>query len=300
MEDINYNDNNRIIIKKESFEQIISDINNKDKKYTFVDFNDYILFLKIITNETDNKLFKKVKDIKKEYKNYDLRFDIDNYYNDLESININKYKAIKYYSDLENKIIYYCNENKDEINKLNINLLICKLKYKLFENVEFKNNIEYDMINKILEKIKICNISIDNNQYDKKYCINNFNKNYKKIISSFDINKSSNLKKASLILGGSVGLIGLTILSIPAIFGISVLGPISGGLFAYLQSIGVTLSVIQSISMTGITVTIGSCCISGATLIILPGLAITYKDITENKKLHNEIEKYINYKINEQ
>lgn len=44
MDDINHNDNTRIIIKKENFEQIILDINNKYNKYTFVDLNDYILF----------------------------------------------------------------------------------------------------------------------------------------------------------------------------------------------------------------------------------------------------------------
>lgn len=85
---------------------------------------------------------------------------------------------------------------------------------------------------------------------------------------------------------------------IPTIFGISALGPITGGLFAYLQSIGITLSVIQSISMTGVIVTIGVCSLSGASLIILPGLAITYKDIIENQELKKEIEIYINNIIN--
>lgn len=74
------------------------------------------------------------------------------------------------------------------------------------------------------------------------------------------------------------------------IFGITTLGPISGGN---------TLSIIQSISRTGISIMIGTCCISGASLIILPGLAITYKEIIENKELYYEIENYINNKINE-
>lgn len=33
MEDIKYNDNNRIVIRREIFEQIILNINNKDIKY---------------------------------------------------------------------------------------------------------------------------------------------------------------------------------------------------------------------------------------------------------------------------
>lgn len=291
MDNINYNDNTRIIIKKENFEQIILDINNKYNKYTFVDLNDYILFLKIITNDDDEKLFKKLEDVKKEIKKNDLKFDIDKYYNDVKYINLIKYKAIKYYSDLENKITSYCNKKHDEIKKFNINLLICKLKYKFLEDIEFKNNIEYDMINKILEKIKIYDILNDKTHYNKKSCVNNFNINCKN-------DKRLNIKKASFILGGTIGLIGLTFLTIPTIFGISILGPISGGLFAYLQSIGITLSIIQSISMTGITITIGSCCLSGASLIILPGLAITHKDITDNKELYNEIQNYIIYKIN--
>lgn len=149
----------------------------------------------------------------------------------------------------------------------------------------FEDNIDYDMINKILEEIKINDILINRIQYNKEICVNNFNKSYN--------NKESNIKKASLILGGVVGVAGLTFLSIPTIFGISVLGPISGGLFAYLQSISITLSIIQSITTTGVSIAIGTCCISGASIIILPGLVITYKDIKKNKEIYHEIQKYI-------
>lgn len=284
MEDINYNDNNRIVIRRENFEQIILNINNKDIKYTFMDLNEYILFLKIIMYENDEKLFKKCDDIKKEYKDYNLCFNKDKFYEDLENININRFKAIKYYGDTKHKIINYCRNNQET----DINKLICKLKYN-FINIEFINNIEYDFIYFVLNEISINERSINIDIYDKLLCKKHFDEliNIKKIV-----------KKASLILGGTIGFAGLSVLLIPTIFGISALGPITGGLFAYLQSIGITLSVIQSISMTGVTVTIGVCSLSGASLIILPGLAITYKDIIENQELKKEIEIYINNIIN--
>lgn len=188
MEDINYNDNNRIVIRRENFEQIILNVNNKDIKYTFMNLNEYILFLKIIMYENNDTLFKKVEDIKKEYKKYDLKFDKDKFYEDLKNV--------------------------------------------------------------------------------------------------------------SLILGGTIGFAGLSVLLIPTIFGISALGPIAGGLFAYLQSIGITLSIIQSISMTGLTITIGTCTLSGASIIILPGLIIKKEDIIKDEDLKQEIERYINNKIN--
>lgn len=284
MEDINYNDNNRIVIRREKFEKIILNINNKDIKYTFMDLNEYILFLKIIMYENDEKLFKKGDDIKKEYKDYNLCFNKDIFYEDLENININRFKAIKYYGDTKHKIINYCRNNQET----DINKLICKLKYN-FINIEFINNIEYDFIYFVLNEISINERSINIDIYDKLLCKKHFDEL---------INKKKIVKKASLILGGTIGFAGLSVLLIPTIFGISALGPIAGGLFAYLQSIGITLSVIQSISMTGVTVTIGVCSLSGASLIILPGLAITYKDIIENQELKKEIEIYINNIIN--
>lgn len=264
MEDINYNDNNRIVIRRENFEQIILNINNKDIKYTFMDLNEYILFLKIIMYENDEKLFKKCDDIKKEYKDYNLCFNKDIFYEDLENININRFKAIKYYGDTKHKIINYCRNNQET----DINKLICKLKYN-FINIEFINNIEYDFIYFVLNEISINERSINIDIYDKLLCKKHFDEL---------INKKNIVKKASLILGGTIGF--------------------AGGLFAYLQSIGITLSVIQSISMTGVTVTIGVCSLSGASLIILPGLTITYKDIIENQELKKEIEIYINNIIN--
>lgn len=294
MNNVNYNDNTRVIIEKENFEQIILNINNKDIKYTFMNLNDYVLFLKIIANENDKKIFKKVKDIKNEYKNYDLIFNKDKFYEDLKNSNINRYKAIKYYSDTKHKINTYYKKKQFQDNgnneKININELICELKYK-FINIEFKNNIEYDFINKIINEILDENM-INKTQYNKNLCIEYFNTKYKKV----NMNRK-NFKKASIFLGSTIGLAGLCFLLIPTIFGISALGPIAGGLFAYLQSIGITLSIIQSISMTGITVMIGTCCISGASLIILPGLVIKDDDIIKDKELCYEIEKYIKEKI---
>lgn len=301
MNNVNYNDNTRIIIEKENFEQIILNINNKNIKYTFVDLNDYILFLKIIANENDKQLFKKVKDIKNEYKSYDLRFDKDNFYEDLKNSNINRYKAIKYYSDTKHKINTYYKEKQNQDNdnneKININEWICELKYK-FINIEFKNNIEYDFIYEIINEILNETISepmINKTQYNKNLCIEYFNAKYEKM--NMNRKNYKNFKKASIILGSTIGLAGLSFLLIPTIFGISALGPVVGGLFAYLQSIGITLSVIQSISMTGISVMIGTCCISGASIIILPGLIIKYEDIIKNKELYYEIEKYIKEKL---
>lgn len=294
MNNVNYNDNTRVIIEKENFEQIILNINNKDIKYTFMNLNDYVLFLKIIANENDKKIFKKVKDIKNEYKNYDLIFNKDKFYEDLKNSNINRYKAIKYYSDTKHKINTYYKKKQFQDNgnneKININELICELKYK-FINIEFKKNIEYDFINKIINEILDENM-INKTQYNKNLCIEYFNTKYKKV----NMNRK-NFKKASIFLGSTIGLAGLCFLLIPTIFGISALGPIAGGLFAYLQSIGITLSIIQSISMTGITVMIGTCCISGASLIILPGLVIKDDDIIKDKELCYEIEKYIKEKI---
>lgn len=306
MDDVNYNDNTRIIIQKDLFEKIILDINNKYNKYTFLDLNDYILFLKIITNEKDEKVFEKVENIKKKYKNYNLTFDINKYYNDLLNVDILRYKAIKYFSDIKTRIITYYNKNKNELNKLDINSLICILKFKIIKNIEFTNNIEYDMINKILYETDINKRLINKLKYEKKICINHFNNNYK-ILHYKDLNENKknnnnykNIKKVSLFLGGSIALLGLAFMTIPTIFGISALGPISGGLFSYFQSIGITLSIIQSISMTGISFIVGTCCISGASIIILPGLAITYKEIMDDVKLYKEFQKYvINYINNE-
>lgn len=284
MNDVNYNDNNRIVIQRENFEQIILNINNKDNKYTFVDLNDYILFLKIITNSDDKNLFKKVEDIKKEIKKTDLVFNIDKYYNDLNYINLYKYKAIKYYGDTKHKIITYCRNNEER----NTNKLICKIKQK-FINIELEENIEYDFIYFLLNDISITETSINTDLYDKNLC----KKENDKLRKNMKI-----VKKVSLILGGTIGFAGLSVLLIPTIFGISALGPIAGGLFAYLQSIGITLSVIQSISMTGLTVTIGTCTLSGASMIILPGLIVKDSDIIKDQDLKKEIEIYINNKIN--
>lgn len=234
MEDINYNDNNRIVIQRENFEHIILNVNNKDIKYTFMNLNEYILFLKIIMYENNETLFKKVEDIKKEYKNYDLKFDKDKFYEDLKNVNIKRFKAIKYYGDTKHKIITYCKINKEE----DINKLICKLKQN-FINIEFTENIEYDFINFVLNEINITEKSINIDIYDKNSCKKDFDELSK---------KKKIVKNVSLILGGTIGFAGLSVLLIPTIFGISALGPIAGGLFAYLQSIGITLSVIQSIS----------------------------------------------------
>lgn len=290
MQDINYNDNNRICIKKDNFENIILDINNKEKKYTFSDLNEYILFLKIVIGEDDKELIKKVKVIKNKYKEKNLRFDIDVYRNDLSKIDIKRYKAIKYYSDTSEKIKCYIKKNQENLINFDKNLLICKLKYEL-SIVNLEDGNEYDTINNILDELKVDEELVNRVIYRKTKCIEYFRNLYKSF--SVEKNNKSNsklkLKNLFLILGGSISLLGLSFLLLPTIFGISVLGPVSGGLFAYLQSI------VQSISMTGVSVIIGSCLISGASLIVLPGLSITYNDILKSKELYIEIQKYINY-----
>lgn len=50
--------------------------------------------------------------------------------------------------------------------------------------------------------------------------------------------------------------------------------------------------------MTGLTITIGTCTFSGASIIILPGLIIKKEDIIKDEDLKQEIETYINNKIN--
>lgn len=92
--------------------------------------------------------------IKKTYKNDDLRFDIDKYYDDLINTNIKRYKAIKYYADIITKINTYCDKSKKDLNNVDTNSLICELKYK-FININLENHNVYDMINKILDEIKI-------------------------------------------------------------------------------------------------------------------------------------------------
>lgn len=287
MENVNYNDNNRIVIGRELFEQIILNVNNNDNEYTFINLNDYILFLKIITDEDDEKLFEKVKNIKKEYINEKLRFDKEDYYNDLKEINLKRYKAIKYFSDTNHRITTYCKKKLELIRELDINKLICKLKYK-FIDIGLINNIEYDIIKFILDEMNIDEIFINTENYNKNICIEYF-KYYDKL---------KKVKKTSLIAGTTIGLAGLSVLLIPTIFGISALGPIAGGLFATLQSMGITLSIIQSISMTGVAVTIGTCSLSGASIILLPGLIIKGSDIIKDQSLKNEIEIYFNNIIN--